>query len=155
MKKWIIPYLLVLMLVCFIMSGVIYYKAIDLKSKTVDLAIYCFLFGMLGGLVNCLRAFYLHTSLLKDWDSKWEVWYFVRPLVSGIMGIVALIFLKAGLLIFSGEISVVGQERYFAYLAVAFLAGYNVQNFLLKIEEISKTSLGIKKKEPIVKEDNK
>ena len=155
MKKFIIPYLLLLVLICLIMNGLVYYKVFDLKSKIIELVIYCFLFGMLGGLVNCLRAFYLHTSLLKDWDSEWEVWYFVRPLVSGIMGIVALIFLKAGLLIFSGEISVVGQERYFAYLAVAFLAGYNVHNFLLKIEEISKTSLGIKKKEPIVKEDNK
>lgn len=137
------------------MSGAVYYKAIDLNSEIIELATYCLFFGMLGGLVNCLRSLYLHTSLLKDWDPKWEVWYFIRPIVSGVIGVVSLIFLKAGLLIFSGEISLAGKERYFAYLAVAFLAGYNVQNFLLKIEEISKTSLGIKRKEPIVSEDKK
>lgn len=86
----------------------------------------------------------------------WEVWYFIRPPVSGVMGLVALIFLKAGLLVFSGDVSITGDEkRYFAFLAVAFIAGYNVQNFLLKIEEISKASLGIKKREQNIKDEEK
>jgi hypothetical protein len=38
-----------------------------------------------------------------------------------------------------------GEQAAFGYLAVAFIAGYNVDNFLKKIESIAKSSWGIGK----------
>lgn len=147
MRKLIIPYLLILLLVINLSGALIYMRKIFMPGQITEIAIYCVLFGMLGGMVQCFRGYYLHSAVYKDWDDNWNVWYYVRPIVSGILGLVSLIFLKAGLFVFSAEPKLpteIGNAM--AYIAVAFIAGYNVQNFLTKLEEISKTTLGIGRK---------
>ncbi|OGX18107.1 MAG: hypothetical protein A3K83_00220 [Omnitrophica WOR_2 bacterium RBG_13_44_8b] len=138
-------YLLFMFLLISIFGGLTLYGIIDFKYEMVKIAMYCFVFGMIGGILHCLRSIYLHRSLIGDWDSRWDVWYFLRPVVSGTVGIISMIFIKAGLLIFTPGIEV--ESRLMAYLAVAFAAGYNVKNFLIKIEDVSKAILGIEKKE--------
>jgi hypothetical protein len=66
----------------------------------------------------------------------------IFAIVSGILGFISLVFIKAGLFVFTAE----GGSNLMAYLAIAFIAGYNVQNFLAKLEEVSKATLGIGKK---------
>lgn len=148
MKKIIIPYLLFLGVITVVIGLLIFYKVIDFKEPTVNFAVYCFLFGAFGGIFHCLRGYYLHTALLKDWDKDWNVWYFIRPIVSGMLGLISLFFVKTGLLIFqSNPVTFIQGENVMGYFVVAFIAGYNVQNFLAKLEEISEVTLGIKKKD--------
>jgi len=139
----IIIYLFVLLIGDVVLALIIYYNIIDLKSKLIFLGTYCALFGLLGGIVNCLRSIYIHFAAKKDWDEKYAVWYYLRPIVSSIMGVVSYIFIKAGLLVFTAQTAVYSNTSTMAYLSFAFLAGYNVHNFLKKIEEVSKAILGI------------
>lgn len=141
MRKLIIPFLLVLLLLNIVIGFLVFYKRIDFKSSFIDIGTYCVVFGVLGGIVQCFRGYYLHAGVYKDWDDNWNIWYYIRPVVSGILGFVSLVFIKAGLFVFSSE----GGNNLMAYLAVAFIAGYNVQNFLTKLEEISKATLSIEK----------
>ena len=142
MKKFIIPYLLILLLIIVFIGFFIFNKKINANSAFFEVGSYCLLFGILGGIVQCFRGYYLHTAVFKNWDDDWNVWYYLRPVVSGILGFISLVFIKAGLFIFSAE----AGNNLMAYLAIAFIAGYNVQNFLTKLEEVSKTTLGIGKK---------
>ncbi len=99
------------------------------------------LIGSLGGVLYCLRGIYLNKSVHKRWDKDWYVWYYLRPLTSLISGFVSSIFLKAGLLTLDAS----EGSTTFGYLAIAFIAGYNVDNFLKKIEDVAKTVWGIDK----------
>jgi hypothetical protein len=76
-------------------------------------------------------------------DDKWRIWYYLRPVTSGICGFVSCIFLKAGLLVL--EASESPEAVSYGYLALAFIAGYNVDCILKKLESIAQTLWGIKK----------
>ena len=99
------------------------------------------LFGLAGGSVYCLRGLYLHYCVEKDWDNVWFLWHLARPFVSTVCGVVSLVFVKAGLLLFGGA-SIEMQNHYGVY-ALAFIAGLNVDNFVKKIELIFKEAIGI------------
>ena len=101
----------------------------------------CSLMGGMGGVLYCLRGIYLNKSVHKRWDKDWYVWYYLRPVTSLLSGLVSYIFLKAGLLVLDAA----EGDAHFGYLAVAFVAGYNVDKFLQKLESIAKTLWGIDK----------
>ena len=103
----------------------------------------CASFGLIGGLTYCLRGVYLSRCVKGSWDSNWETWHYLRPITSGISGFISLVFLKAGLLVLEADQS--PEAISYGYLAIAFIAGYNVDNFMKKIESIAKTLWGIKK----------
>lgn len=109
----------------------------------LKLAIYCGMASTLGGVLYCLRSVYLNYCVKNHWDKNWEVWYFIRPVTSAICGVVAYIFLKGGLVILDAE--QVGESGNFGYLALAFLAGLNVDKFVEKVEDIGKSIFGIEK----------
>lgn len=100
------------------------------------------LIGGLGGVVYCLRAVYLNRSVRDRWDSRWLVWYFLRPIVSCLVGGVAYVFLKAGMLILDAEQAAAASSSGFA--ALAFIAGLNVDRFLIRLEEIARSTWGIR-----------
>ncbi len=103
----------------------------------------CTYFGCLGGVLYCLRAIYINKSVYKRWDTDWHVWYYLRPVTSSISGLVSCIFLKAGLLVLEASTKV--DETPYGYLAIAFIAGYNVDNFMKKLESVAQTVWGITK----------
>jgi hypothetical protein len=103
----------------------------------------CALIGVIGGILYCLRAVYLNKCVHKQWDKDWEVWYYLRPITSGISGFISCIFLKAGLLVLAADTQPDAIE--YGYLAIAFIAGYNVDNFMKKLEEVASSVWGIKK----------
>jgi uncharacterized membrane protein len=107
------------------------------------LFIYCSLIGSTGGILYCLRGIYLNKCVLKQWDETWAVWYYLRPLTSGITGFVSCVFLKAGLIVL--EANQAPDAAMYGYYALAFIAGYNVDNFLKKLEAIAQDLWGIKK----------
>ncbi|NQT62977.1 MAG: hypothetical protein HQ556_08485 [Candidatus Marinimicrobia bacterium] len=109
--------------------------------------------GILGGIIYLLRNVYIHRAVRNDWDPQWYVWYYIRPLTSSISGFVSYIFLKAGLLVLDAK--QVDVDIMYGYLAFAFIAGYNVDNFMKKIEEIARTLWGINKTGTAQAEDDK
>ncbi len=99
------------------------------------------LFGGLGGCTYCLRGVYLNACVHKTWSLDWLPWYFIRPVVSLILGGVSYLFVKSGLLLFGAS-----QEPSASQLgiwAVAFLAGLNVDKFVAKVESIGQTVWGL------------
>lgn len=102
----------------------------------------CSYIGAIGGILYCLRAVYLNKCVRKNWDQEWHVWYYIRPIASTITGFVSCIFLKAGLLVLDAEPQ--SNAYIFGYLAIAFIAGYNVDNFLKKLEAVARELWGIK-----------
>ncbi|MEE9189606.1 MAG: hypothetical protein V3U16_02425 [Candidatus Neomarinimicrobiota bacterium] len=103
----------------------------------------CSIIGGIGGVLYCIRAVYHHKSVHEDWDSRWYVWYFLRPIASLISGLFSCIFLNAGLLVLSATSTDVSVA--YGFYALAFIAGYNVDNFLKKIESIALSKWSIKK----------
>lgn len=96
-----------------------------------------------GGCLYCFRAIYLNKCVRKNWDPDWHLWYFIRPVTSTIAGAISYLFLKAGLLVLESSTNVGSSEM--GFFALAFIAGFNVDKFVAKIEEIAKAVWGIDK----------
>lgn len=99
--------------------------------------------GALGGCLYCLRAVYLNACVKKSWDSDWEVWYLIRPIVSTISAYLSSLVLKAGLVVL--EANRAPEAGSYGFVALAFIAGMNVDKFIEKTEEIAHSIWGIGK----------
>lgn len=97
--------------------------------------------GGLGGASYCLRAVYLNLGVHKRWDANWHAWYLVRPVVSLIFGGVSYAVLKAGLLLLNAAEGSDGLN--YGFVALAFIAGFNVDRFVKRMEEAAKATFGI------------
>jgi len=139
----VIIYLLVVLFIVFCLFAID--KVREMPSWYVAglLFIKCTLVGILGGILYCLRSIYINKCVQKIWDKDWEVWYYLRPITSGISGLVSCIFLKAGLLVLEAVPRT--EAISFGYFAIAFIAGYNVDNFMKKLESVASSLWGIKK----------
>ncbi len=113
------------------------------KIDMISLVLKCAFIGGLGGCIYCSRSVYVNFSAKDCWLPRWEVWYYIRPLVSGICGAISFLFLQAGLLVL--ESGVESEASRLGFYAFAFIAGFNVDNFLKKLESISEAIWGIKK----------
>ena len=97
----------------------------------INLAIQCALFGLVGGCTYCLRAVYYNKCVTNTWDNKWVVWYFLRPIVSTVIGVITFFLLATGLIAIGGN--GVAHSKYLFYI-MAFFAGLKVDFFLKKVE---------------------
>ncbi|MFA5240537.1 MAG: hypothetical protein WC476_12640 [Phycisphaerae bacterium] len=141
--KTILTYLIVWLIVITGLSFIGSVVEIPLWYSSKILFINCSLIGAAGGILYCLRGIYLNKCVIKQWADTWNIWYYLRPLTSGITGFVSCVFLKAGLIILEAEQK--PDSVMYGYLALAFIAGYNVDNFLKKLESIAQEVWGIKK----------
>lgn len=103
----------------------------------------CFLIGGVGGTIYCLRGVYINKSAKKTWDDAWQPWYYIRPLVSHTCGAISYVFLKAGLILLEAKPS--GESSHLGFLALAFIAGLNVDKFISKLEDLAQATWGIEK----------
>ncbi len=142
MRK-IIVYLLSWLLFSVLLSIIHYIVKMPDWYLSNILLVRCTLIGTTGGALYCIRAVYLNKCVLKQWDENWEIWYYLRPIASAISGFISCVFLKAGLIVMEAETK--PEAITFGYLAVAFIAGYNVDNFMKKLESIASSVWGIKK----------
>jgi hypothetical protein len=136
-----------------IISIFIFTNFIDLSNDLITYlpVLQSTLIGGIGGVLYCLRAVYKNKCVLKRWDKDWEIWYYIRPICSFIVGFVAFVTLKAGLLILDS-----GQgDSIYGYLIFSFVAGYNVDNMMKKIEDISENIWGIKRSNASKKEEER
>lgn len=140
MKKIIAYQVVILFILCFVWTqGQL--GNFPAWLRDYQIVINCMIISTLAGVLYCIRAIYLSRSVRKDWDINWEIWYYLRPISSSISGLIAYIFLKAGLIIL--EANQTEDAGHFGYLAFAFIAGFNVDNFLKRIENLAKSSFGI------------
>lgn len=109
----------------------------------IRLPLYCGICGGIGGITYCLRGVYINACVFDRWTEKWLPWYFIRPLVSFICGVVSYVFLKSGLIVLEAQQS--EHPTNLAFYALAFIAGLNVDKFIEKLEDIAQVSWGIKK----------
>lgn len=109
----------------------------------LGLVVPCALTGGVGGVVYCLRGVYLNACVRKSWDDQWQPWYYIRPVASHLCGAVSFLFLKAGLLLLEAQAKT--QATDLGFLALAFIAGLNVDQFITKIENIAQATWGIEK----------
>lgn len=142
MKK-VIAFLITFLLL--IVIAFILLKTCDIPQWISDfrLAIHCGLVAAVGGILYCLRSVYLNRCVYNRWSKEWEVWYYLRPITSTICGVIAYLFLKAGLVIL--DASKTSDSGEYGYLAFALLAGLNVDKFVEKIETLGKSMFGIEK----------
>ena len=113
----------------------------------------CIFIGGIGAITYCLRAIYLNIIKgVEDYD-KWAIWYYLRPIIGLVMGGVSWLFLKAGLLALQNEPSSPLQGPVF--MSLAFIAGYNISQFLQKLEDIANSLWGIKKSKSGEQNSNK
>ena len=142
MKK-VILFLLCMLSALFL--ALVAYLSGSLPSwvENVRLWFLAFLAGGAGGCVYCLRGVYLSACVRKQWDPAWEPWYYVRPFVSLACGLVSCLFLKAGLLVLESSQNAGSTE--IGFIALAFVAGLNVDKFIAKVEDIAQASWGIEK----------
>lgn len=111
----------------------------------------CAFVGGLGGVVYCLRGVYLNACVKQAWDNKWQPWYYIRPIVSHFCGAISFLFLRAGLLLLESQPK--SETSDLGFLALAFIAGLNVDKFISKIEDIAQATWGIEKSRTAKGED--
>lgn len=104
-------------------------------------ALYCILFGGVGGCVYCLRGVYLNSAVRNQWANSWLIWYFIRPVVSCVVGGISYLFVNSGLLLLGAAKNPDASQL--GVWALAFLAGLNVDKFVEKFEGIGKSIWGV------------
>jgi len=150
--KRVVFYLIFLLIGFCSFAVLLSFKILGSEWESLRLVTLCGLFGGIGGVTYCLRGVYLNACVLKNWDEIWLPWYFIRPIVSCICGVISLLFLKAGLIVLEADPKT--NTTYFTFYALSFIAGLNVDNFIKKLEDIAQVTWGIKKSRTS-KEDNK
>lgn len=134
---------LLVMLTIYSVLGVQILLGSIMIPDAIQLAVYCGICGGIGGVTYCLRGVYLNACVWDRWTEKWLPWYFIRPIVSFICGVVSFIFLKSGLIVLEAQQS--ANPTNLAFYALAFIAGVNVDKFIEKLEDIALVTWGIKK----------
>lgn len=150
--KRALAYLIVVLTVYACLGLLIITGRLTLEPAALHLAVLCGLCGGIGGVTYCLRGIYLNACVFDRWSDKWLPWYFIRPVVSFVCGVVSCLFLEAGLIVLEAKQS--DDPTNLAFFALAFIAGLNVDKFMEKIEDIAQVTWGIKKSRTAAKEDD-
>ncbi|MUK76689.1 hypothetical protein GNP84_07185 [Aliivibrio fischeri] len=140
--KRVIAYLIALLILPLIYFIAASKGALPDWVKVNQLIVECVLFGLTGGVTYCLRAVYLNKCVRKQWDTNWVTWYFLRPLVSLILGGITFFVLQIGLVTVGVKEAANPQHLFYV---IAFFAGLNVDGFLKKFEGQISKSVGVSK----------
>jgi hypothetical protein len=109
----------------------------------IRLLVYIASSGGLGATVYCIRGLYKHHSL-GDYDTKYVYWFLFRPWIGTVLGVVAYLLICGGLLVFtSGSAAVKEPPAKSLLVGVAFLAGFSANEFVMKINALTKTLFGV------------
>ncbi|OVE77911.1 hypothetical protein BVX98_01550 [bacterium F11] len=118
----------------------------DLSSEQTSmlrLIIYTFCFGGLGGTTYSIYGLYKHTSE-KDYDPSYFYWYIFRSPLGAVLGMILFFLLKGGLMVVSPESTQTAFQAKALFVSAAFLAGFSVNQFIVKLKQLSQTIWGVK-----------
>lgn len=92
--------------------------------------------GSVGGIIIAIWGLMVHTSTL-DFDRHFAVWYWFKPVMGAVSGLVAVITAQAGLLAVQGQGPVTTSPggRLVLYI-LAFLAGFSERFFIGIIDRV-------------------
>lgn len=138
-----IPYLLLVATALTVLLAANILRLLPPLLDPLRIVITCAALGGLGGCIYCLRGVYLNACVYKRWDDGWQPWYYIRPLVSVACGAVSYIFLRAGLLVLESGKRPGSTDL--GFYALAFIAGLNVDKFIVKIEDVAQAVWGIER----------
>lgn len=94
----------------------------------------------------------MNYAVKDQWNDKWLIWYFIRPIASLICGAVSYAFLKAGLLVLEAQKE--NDASNLGFYALSFISGMNVDKFIEKIEDLAQATWGIGKSRSSSNKDN-
>lgn len=142
---YLIAFLLVLMIVPILlyMSN---YNGGGYFSTTFTFLVYIGCAGGLGGTTYCMKS-YSYFKVYKGFELVWTSWYIFRPFISIIMGVFVYFFIEAGLMGAGADKGGDILKGMKFYLSIAFLAGFFMNEFISKLQEIAKILFKSKKEE--------
>ena len=144
-------YLIVMLMIYCSLGVFLILDKVNIPNYGLKLALYCGLCGGIGGVTYCLRGIYINACVFNRWSVAWLPWYFIRPIVSFICGVISYLFLKAGLIVLEAQQS--DNSSNLVFYALAVVAGLNVDKFIEKIEDIAQVTWGIKKSRTATKDE--
>ena len=113
-----------------------------LTRVSVLTMVFMFVAGVLGGCLYSIRGLSKHTSA-KDYSCSYDLSYYLRPISSGICGLMVFFLLLGGALtlnIGSGGTSGISWLTFagrMPYIALSLLAGYGSHEFMLKLKDVA------------------
>lgn len=112
-----------------------------------------FVAGMLGGCLYNFRGITIHASL-NDYERSYDLTYFLKPLSSGISGLLVFFLLLGGALtlnISTSNADTPQAWQTFAgrmpYIAFSLLAGYGAHEFMLKLKDLAESIFAVSTKD--------
>lgn len=127
--------------------GLVIYSYYNISDKEIKLFIYLACAGGLGGVVSSFID--LKDDINDSFFTKSNLaWYYSRPIVSPILGIISYFMVYGGFLAIEGVNTDYSKAfvitTIMANCVITFLAGYSSHIFLEKLTEVSKKVFGPK-----------
>ena len=92
--------------------------------------------GALGGIIIAIWGLIMHSADL-DFDRRFSVWYWFKPVLGAVMGLVAVVTAQAGLFAIDGQTSIQPSHNGKMVLYIlAFLAGFSERFFIGIIDRV-------------------
>lgn len=117
------------------------------QTSALSIWFYCASAGGLGATVYAARGFYQAigpqdpTNPRYQYDPDWTWWYFIRPVLGGVMGLVGYVALRV-ILTPVGVDRPTTESAVLAFVAVSFAAGFSLTTVLGWLDEWSRSLFG-------------
>jgi len=96
--------------------------------------------GAVGGTTIAYWGLVKHTIQL-DFDDQYTLWYFFKPMLGAVFGLVSVVVLQAGVFTLGGDVQLTDDNRLPLYI-VAFLAGFSERFFMQLIDRVISAIFG-------------
>jgi len=110
--------------------------------------VFMFVAGVLGGCLYSLRGLTKHTSA-NDYSPSYDLSYYLRPISSGICGLMVFFLLLGGALTLNignsgtSGLSWLTFAGRMPYIALSLLAGYGSHEFMMKLKDVAQSVFAI------------
>jgi hypothetical protein len=105
------------------------------------------LWGSLGAIISALYALSQHTTLYKDYERAYAIWYFTAPLEGFIIGLLSGIVLVNILpYVFIGNTPTLKDTSPYLLYLLAWLAGFHRRAILRWLGQVVRRTFSLKEK---------